>query len=90
VRGQVDLHVKNSAEHIKDVQNLLHLRRARADEGDIISIHDVWDTEAIQDRACTWQLQPDHVMQQFYEQAKQQRAELTALLGASSGANGFP
>jgi len=28
VRGQVDLHVKSSAEHIKDVQKLLQLCRA--------------------------------------------------------------
>jgi hypothetical protein len=70
VRGQVDFHIKNSAEDRKHIQQLLHLHRIRADQCDIVGVHDVGDTQAAQDRPCTRELQLDHVMQQLNEKAK--------------------
>jgi hypothetical protein len=67
VWGKVDFHVKDATKHIQDIQELLHLQRAVAYEGDIVSIHYVWDTQAIQNRACTRQLHLDHVVEQFYK-----------------------
>jgi hypothetical protein len=71
VRSQVDFHIKNSAKGREHIHQLLHLHRIRADQRDVVGIHDVGDTQAAQDWPCTRELQLDHVMQQLNEKAKQ-------------------
>jgi hypothetical protein len=70
VRGQVDFHIKNSAKDREYIQQPLHLHRIRADQRDIVGVHDVRDTQTAQDWRCTTELQLDHVMQQLNEKAK--------------------
>jgi hypothetical protein len=90
VRSQVDFHIEKPAEYVKDVQKLLRLGWVGADQRDVVSVHNVRDPQTAQDRACTWELQLDEIMQHLNEQTKQQRAELTTLLGTSGSAHWLP
>jgi hypothetical protein len=62
VRSQVDFHIEKPAEYVEDVQKLLRLGWVRADQRDVISVHNVRDPEIAQDRACAWELQLDQIM----------------------------
>lgn len=66
VRRQVDLHIKQPAEHIKDVHDLLCHGSFKAKQPDIISVHHIWHVQPTKHWPSPWQLELDQVVQQLF------------------------
>jgi hypothetical protein len=82
MRADIHIHVKQAAEDVQNIQQLLQLMCRACNQFDVISIHNVRNPDSTHHGACTGQLHLYKLMQLLNKQPKTQWTEPTSLLGA--------